>query len=171
MNKMRGLVLGMAIAIFGLAAPGLPGQAPRTGQQIPPMPRVADPGTGGWFSLGASPWGFLVVVSRQAERTAMDVFAAYYLDDESFSGATLGLSLGLPLSTGRVFAEVGGGPGLMIVSWESANKTLLCLNAGLQLSVRFSSRLALGLYSTVGVSTKKTLGGIFLCLQYGRWEF
>jgi hypothetical protein len=59
----------------------------------------------------------------------------------------------------------------MIVSWDTANKTLLCLNAGLQLSVRFSSRLALGIYSTVGVSTKKTLGGIFLCLQYGRWEF
>lgn len=171
MNKMRCLVLGTAIAIVGLAAPGLPGQVPWTGQQVPPMPRVADPGTGGWISLGGSPWGFLVGVSRQSERTAMDLFAAYYLDEEGFSGATLGLSLGLPLSTGRVFAEVGGGPGLMIVSWDPSNKALLCLNAGLQLSVRFTSRLALGLFSTVGVSTQKTFGGIFLCLQYGRWEF
>jgi hypothetical protein len=171
MDKMRALVLGMVIAISGLAAPRLSGQAPQTGQQIPPMPRVADPGTGGWFSLGASPWGFLAGVSRQAERTAMDLFVAYYLDDEGFSGATLGLSLGLPLSTGHVFAAVGGGPGLMFVSWDPTNKTLLCLNAGLQLSVRFSSRLALGLFSTVGVSAHKTLGGIFLGLQYGRWEF
>src|SRR5512137_2706176 len=113
MNKMRVLVLGMALAISGLAAPRLSGQASLTGQQIPPMPRVADPGTGGWFSLGASPWGFLAGVSRQSERTAMDLFVAYYLDEEGFSGATLGLSLGLPLSTGRVFAAAGGGPGLM----------------------------------------------------------
>jgi len=172
MNKKRFVVSGTVLLILIATGPALFGQAGRTGQQIPPMPRLWDEGLGSWASLGLGPSGLVVAFSRQFDHSVGTLRGGLYWGSEAFSGGDIAATIGLPLSRGRVFASVGGGLGCMIgkLSLDPKTKTYLCLAADLQVSLRLSNRVALGLYAPLSISTKKAVGGICFCLQYGEWQ-
>jgi len=172
MNKKRLLIKAMFLLVLTASGPALFGQAGRTGQQIPPMPRLWDEGRGSWASLGFGPFGLVAAFSREFEHTVGTLRAGFYWGSEAFSGGDMAMTVGLPLSRGRVFASVGGGLGFMIgkLSLDPKTKAYLAFAADLQVSLRLSSRVALGLYAPVSVSTHKAVGGICLCLQFGRWQ-
>lgn len=171
MNKKLWILSGTALLVLIASGPVLFGQASRTGQQVPTMPRVWDEGLGSWANIGASPYGMIAGFSRLYERSVVTFHGGLYFKAEERLVGDLGLTIGLPLTRRRMFASVGGGLGCLIGKFGQDSKVRLipCLAGDLQLFFRFSSRLGLGVYSTLGVSTKKTLGGIFFCLQYGRW--
>ena len=170
---MAAITLVIVLATPALA-PGAFGQvrSPRTGQQAPPMPRLWDEGLGNWGSLGLGTPGLVLAFSRLLEHSVVTVRTGAYLWSEDFSGADISATIGLPLSRGRFFASVGGGLGCMIgkLDPEAKPKAFLGLAADLQLSLRLTRRLALGLYAPVGLGVHKVIGGIFACLQYGRFE-
>ncbi|MGZ5498121.1 MAG: hypothetical protein ACXWHI_05325 [Candidatus Aminicenantales bacterium] len=172
MNKKRLVIWAIVSLVLAASGPALFGQAGRTGQQIPPMPRIWDEGLGSWASLGFGPSGLVAAFTRQLEHTVGTLRAGFYWGSEAFSGGDMAMTVGLPLSRGRVFASVGGGLGCMIgrLSLDPKTKAYLALAADLQVSLRLSSRVALGLYAPLSVSTHKAVGGICLCLQYGRWQ-
>jgi len=172
MNKKRRLIWAMVLLAFIASGPALFGQTGLMGQQIPPMPRLWDEGLGSWASLGLGPSGLVAAFSREFDYTVATLRAGFYWRSEAFSGGDMAMTVGLPLSRGRVFASVGGGLGCMIgkLSLGPKTKAYLALAADLQVSLRLSSRLALGLYAPVSVSAHKAVGGICLCLQYGRWQ-
>jgi len=175
MNKTTAIAV-MALLMASVAAPGVFGQIPRsgrpTGQQVPPMPRVWDPGLANWGSLGLGPQGFVLAFSRLGEKSVVTFRTGAYLWNKTFSGADASVTIGLPLSRGRVFSSVGGGLGLMIGKFEldAKSKAYPCLAADLQVSCRLTRTLGLGFYAPVGVTTHKVIGGVFACLQYGRFE-
>jgi hypothetical protein len=171
MDKKLWILSGTVLLALLASGPVLFGQASRTGQQVPAMPRVWDEGVGSWANIGASPFGLMAGFSRQFERSVVTLHGELYFKTEDFAGGDLGLTIGLPLNRRRVFASVGGGIGCLIGRFglDAKIKHVPCLAGDLQLFLRFSSRLGLGVYSTLGVSTKKTVGGVFFCLQYGGW--
>jgi hypothetical protein len=172
MNKKRLAIWATVLLALTASGPALFGQVGRAGQQIPPLPSLWDEGLGSWASLGLGPSGLVAAFSRELEHTVGTLRAGFYWGSEAFSGGDVAMTVGLPLSRGRVFASVGGGVGCMIgkLSLDPKTKAYLALAADLQVSLRLSSRVALGLYAPVSVSTHKAVGGICLCLQYGRWQ-
>jgi hypothetical protein len=136
------------------------------------MPRIWDEGLSNWASFGMGPSGLVIAFSRLLDRSVVTVHGGAYLWSEEFSGADIAATIGLPLSRGRFFASAGGGLGCLIgkLDLDPKTKPVLCLAADLQLSLRLTSRVALGLYAPFGLSPHKIVGGLFLCIQYGRWE-
>jgi len=173
MSDKRAAVLAVMVMILSVMGPKLFCQVPRTGQQIPPMPRLWDEGLGSWASLGLGPSGFIAAFSRERDRSVVTLRGGLYLGSEAFSGGDVAVTVGLPLSRNRLFASIGGGIGCMIgeIDLDPKTKAYPSLAADLQLSFRLSSRVALGLYAPLSVSAHKAVGGIFLCLQYGKWQF
>lgn len=171
MAKMRAVTPGMVLVLLLASTPALFSRSSPEGQQVPPMPRVWDQGQGSWTSIGAGTPGLVIAFSRLFERSIVTLHGGLYLWSEALSGGDIAVTIGLPLSQGRVFASVGGGLGLMIdkIDLDTKTKALPCLAADLQLSFRLTSRWALGLYVPVGAGFHKVVGGLFLCLQYGDW--
>jgi hypothetical protein len=178
-SRFLSVVFFLALAasghvLFGQSFPY--GRQTQAVQQVPPMPRTWNEGLGSWASLGLGPSGFVGAATRQFERMAVTLRTGIYTWSERYSGVDLAATIGLPLSRGRVFASVGGGAGLMIgkitggIDQDLKAKAYPCLAADLQLSLRLTSRLGLGLYAPVSVSAKRTVMGLFACLQFGRWE-
>ena len=172
MNSLRGTIPVMVVMTVLALGADLFGQVPRTGQQVPPMPRIWNEGLGSWLTIGLGPRGMVAAISRQFERSVVNFHGGYYWKRENLSGGDLGLTIGLPLSRHRLFASVGGGLGCLIGKFGEAEKSRpeLCLAADLQLFAKITSRLGIGFYSDVGVSAHRALGGFFLCIQYGRWQ-
>lgn len=164
------------------SGPGLFGQSFPSGrqiqsiQQVPPMPGTWNEGLGSWASIGLGPSGFVGAATREFERTAVTLRAGIYNWSEKYSGVDLAATIGLPLSRGRLFASVGGGAGLMIgkltggVDEDLTAKAYPCVAADLQLSLRLTPRLGLGLYVPFSASLHHAVVGLFACLQFGRWE-
>ncbi len=171
MTKMRAIAPGMVLVVILALTPAPFSQASPMGQQVPPMPRIWDQGQGSWTSIGAGPSGLAIAFSRLFERSIVTLRGGLYLWSDAFSGGDIAVTIGLPLSRGRVFASVGGGLGLLIgeIDLDTKNKAVPCLAADFQISFRLTSRWALGLYAPVGVGLHKVVGGLFLCLQYGDW--
>lgn len=163
----------LVLATLALAAisSGLYGQAPRTGRQVPPMPPIVEEGEGGWINAGGSLYGFGATFSHQNRRFLGSLVCGLYGRGEGHKAGILGATGDYVLSSGRLLAAVGGGPGIMIVSLEPHAKPFLCLNADLQLFLRFSPWFGVGVYSILGVSSQRTVAGFAFCLQYGRWKF
>jgi hypothetical protein len=176
MNAERRILPGMVLLTLLVLGPALFGQSFPKGRQVPPLPRTWDQGLGSWASVGLGPAGFAAAFSRQFERSVVTLRSGIYLWNPAFAGADVAATIGLPLSRGRVFASAGGGLGCMVgkitggIDEDLKVKAAPCLAADLQLSLRLTSRLGLGLYAPFGLSTKRFIGGIFLCLQFGRWE-
>lgn len=173
MNAKRLILPGMVLMALAASGPGLFGQAGRTGRQVPPLPRIWDQGLGNWASIGLGPTGFVAAFSRQREHSVVTLRTGIYLWSAALTGFDVAATIGIPLSGDRVFASIGGGLGFMHGKNESdpVSKMAPCLAGDLQLSLRLTSRLGLGLYAPIGVSTRSVVGGFYLCLQYGRWEF
>jgi hypothetical protein len=171
MVKRRTIVPGMVLVVILASTPALFSRTSPMGQQVPPMPRIWDQGQGSWTSIGAGTSGLAIAFSRLFERSIVTLRGGLYLWSEAFSGGDIAVTIGLPLSRGRVFASVGGGLGLMIgeIDPDPKTKAVPCLAADLQISFRLTSRWALGLYAPVGAGFHKVVGGLFLCLQYGGW--
>jgi hypothetical protein len=172
MSAKRRILPGLICLVLMAAGPGLFGQAGRTGRQVPPLPRAWNEGLGSWASVGIGPSGLVAAFSRQLERSVVTLRTGIYLWNVDFSGFDVAATIGLPLSRDRVFASVGGGLGLMHgkIDLDPKTKMTPCLAADLQLSLRLTSRLGLGLYAPFGLNTKHIVGGFFFCLQYGRWQ-
>jgi hypothetical protein len=166
-------LLSAALLAWLLSGAALSAQVPRTGQQIPPMPRLRDTDAPGWISLGIGLNGFMAAFSHQEKKIVGTLHAGYQWGSGRYSVGNLGLTAGPALTSGPLFAAVGGGVGCLI-GWldpgDRKTRTIVCLDGVIQLGLRFNSRLGLGLYSTVAVNSKKTLGGVFLSLQYGHWK-
>ena len=182
MNTKRRLLSGMALLVLAASGPGLFGQSFPSGrqvravQQVPPMPRTWNEGLGSWGSLGLGPSGFVGAATREFERTAVTLRTGIYIWSQKYSGIDLAATIGLPLSRGRLFASVGGGAGLMIgkitglIDGDPRTRVSPCLAADLQLSLRLTPRLGLGLYVPFSASLHHAVMGLFACLQFGRWE-
>jgi hypothetical protein len=172
MSAKRRILTGIVFLALSASGPGLFGQGIPKGREVPTMPRIWDPGRGSWAFAGLGAPGFVVGFSHQHERSVLTVHGGAYLWNMAFSGSELAVTLGLPLSGGRLFASVGGGLGIMRGKFDPDQKakTAPCLAADLQLSLRLGSRLGLGFYAPVDVSTKHVVGGFFICLQYGGWK-
>jgi hypothetical protein len=182
MNMKNRSLSALFLLTLAASGPGLFGQSFPYGrqaqavQQVPPMPRTWNEGLGSWASLGLGPSGFVGAATREFERTAVTLRTGIYAWSEKYSGVDLAATIGLPLSRGRLFASVGAGAGLMIgkitggVDEDLKVKAYPCLAADLQLSLRLTSRLGLGLYAPISASAKRTVMGLFACLQFGRWD-
>jgi hypothetical protein len=172
MKNKRTVIPAMVVLIVLVAGTDLLCQVPRTGQQVPPMPRTWNEGLGSWLGIGVGPFGMVAAFSRDLERSVVTLHGGLYWKSPSFSGGDLGLTIGLPLSRNRLFASVGGGLGCLVGTPGEAvkSKPELSLAADLQMSFRLSSRIAFGIYSDLAVSIHRAMGGLFLCIQYGHWE-
>ena len=168
---MRTRRVVLASLLLAAVFPRLYGQAVQTGRQIPPMPRIVEEGEGGWISAGFSPYGFGGIFSHQRRRFVGSLVGGHFGRSEGHTGAIFGVTGDWVLSSGPFLAAAGGGPGIMFVSLEPRAKPFLCLNADLQLFLRFGPRFGIGVYSILGVSSQRTVGGLLFCLQYGRWKF
>jgi hypothetical protein len=168
MTARKGIFATLLLTAISSA---LYGQAPRTGRQVPPMPRIVEEGEGGWISLGVSPLGFGAAFSHQDRRFVGSLVAGLFGRGDERATGILGVTGDYVVHSGRLLAGIGGGPGVMVVSLDPRVRPFLCLNADLQLSLRFSPRLGIGVYSILGVSSQRTVGGLLICLQYGRWKF
>jgi hypothetical protein len=173
MSRAQKAVTAGALVVLLGSGGMLQAQIRRIPQQIPPMPRLFDPGVGAWISLGAGPSGLVAAISRETERTVVTMRGGLYAWSKAFSGGDLAVTIGLPLSRGRVLASVGGGLGLVIGKKDPllTSKAYPALAADFQASFRLSPRLGLGIYVPVGVCSQGAVGGLFLCLQFGRWRF
>jgi hypothetical protein len=172
MSGIRKMIAAGAFVVLLAGGAMIRAQVPHTGQGIPPMPRLWDPGRGSWASLGAGPSGLVAAVSHEFERTVVTLRGGLYAWSKAFSGGDLAVTVGLPLSRGRLFASVGGGLGLLIGKTDPvlSSKAYPALAADFQASLRLSSHLGLGIYAPVGVCGHGAVAGFFLCLQYGGWR-
>ena len=162
---------GLVLLAWIASGPPLYAQASRAEQQVPPMPSLWNESRGSWLEFGLGYTGFMVGLGREFARTTATLHLGYDWTD-AFRGADAGLTIGLPLSRGRPFAALGGGLGCLSGVFDSVRpaRTVLCLDGDFQVFARITPRIAIGLYATMAVNTVKTAGGVFLCLQYGRWE-
>ena len=165
--------LFLSLTVLLLVGAAANAQAVGGGRQRPSMPRVWDKDAPGWIDLGLGPNGLMAAFSHQEKNIIATLHGGCQWESGKYFVGNLGLTVGLPLTRGHLFAAVGGGVGCLVGWLDPSNKITkgtACLDGDLQLFLRFNSRIGLGLYSTLAVSSKKTLGGIFLSLQYGRWK-